>query len=154
MEQKDPNQSRRNFIFNLGIITAVVGAIIAFVWDLFAYLIPPRKKKKYHKYLVAKEGELPLGQAKEIVVSKKPVFVVHEKDGYKVFSGICTHLGCIVRWEGDKHRFYCPCHKGIYDENGNVIGGPPPRPLDQFVVKMEHKLIYIQVEEKPGGPWA
>ncbi len=152
MEQE--KQSRRSFLFNLGIISAVFLATVTFIRDVIAYLVPPRKKKKFHKYLVAEELELPVGQAKEITISKKPVFVVRLKEGYKVYSGVCTHLGCIIHWEEDKQRFYCPCHKGVFDKYGNVVSGPPPRPLDQFEVIVENRLVYIQVEEKPGGPWA
>ncbi len=152
MEQE--KQSRRSFLFNLGIISAVLLATLTFIRDVIAYLVPPRKKKKFHKYLVAEESELPVGQAKEITISKKPVFVVRLKEGYKVYSGVCTHLGCIIHWEEDKQRFFCPCHKGVFDKHGNVVSGPPPRPLDQFEVLVENRLVYIQVEEKPGGPWA
>jgi cytochrome b6-f complex iron-sulfur subunit len=151
---KEEKQSRRNFLFNFGIISAAFLAAVAFIRNVFLFLVPPRRKKKYHKYLVAEEQEIPVGQAKQITISKKPVFVLHMEDGYHVYSGICTHLGCIVRWEEDKQRFYCPCHKGVYDKHGNVISGPPPRPLDQFEVVKEGKLVYIQVQEKPGGPWA
>ncbi len=154
MEQERPKQSRRNFLFNLGVLGALLLSAIVFIRDILAYLVPPRKKKKFHKYLVAEESELPVGKAKEITISKKPVFVIRLESGYRVYSGVCTHLGCIVRWEEDKQRFYCPCHKGIFDKDGNVVSGPPPRPLDQFEVKVENKLVYIQVEEKLGGPWA
>jgi cytochrome b6-f complex iron-sulfur subunit len=46
----------------------------------------------------------------------------------KAMSTVCTHLGCTVHWEKDKKEFYCPCHQGRFNENGDVIAGPPPRP--------------------------
>lgn len=105
MEQERPKQSRRNFLFNLGVLGALLLSAIVFIRDILAYLVPPRKKKKFHKYLVAEESELPVGKAKEITISKKPVFVIRLESGYRVYSGVCTHLGCIVRWEEDKQRF-------------------------------------------------
>jgi Rieske Fe-S protein len=88
------------------------------------------------------------------MIQKKPVFVVHLEDEFKVFSGICTHLGCIVKWEENKNRFYCPCHKGIFDKTGKVTGGPPPRPLDEFTVEMDDNLVFVKVEDKDRSPWS
>jgi len=154
METKKNNQSRRNFLFGLGIIATVVISAGVFLRDTILYLFPPRKKTKEHKYLVTKVGEIGVGEAKEITLGKDPVYVVHLESGYKVYSGICTHLGCIIRWEEEKERFYCPCHKGIFDKTGKVIGGPPPRPLDEYRVEVEDKLVFIYVQEKLKGPWA
>ncbi len=153
MEQ-NKNTSRRNFLFNLGIVGALIVSAGAFLRAIILYLFPAVGEKKYHKYLVSKVGELEVGQAKEITLGRTPVFVVRLADEYKVFSGICTHLGCIVRWEGEKERFYCPCHKGVFDKTGQVKSGPPPRPLDEYRVQVEDKLVFIYVEEKQKGPWA
>lgn len=60
-------------------------------------------------------------------------------------SNICTHLGCRVRWVADREQFYCPCHVGIFDKEGNVISGPPPRPLDRYMVKVEREQISILI---------
>jgi menaquinol-cytochrome c reductase iron-sulfur subunit len=60
-------------------------------------------------------------------------------------SNICTHLGCRVRWIADREQFYCPCHVGIFDKEGNVISGPPPRPLDRYMVKVEREQISILI---------
>ena len=153
MKQNEEKQSRREFIKGLGIISTVVVAMGTFVYNSFSYLLPDRKEKTYHKYLVAKGNEIPVGKAKEINLGGKPVFVVRLEEGYKVFSGVCTHLGCIVRWEENKSRFYCPCHQGIFNKQGEVTGGPPPRPLDEYQVELDNNLVFIKVEDKLEGPW-
>ncbi|HID38887.1 MAG TPA: Rieske (2Fe-2S) protein [Calditrichaeota bacterium] len=153
MAQNENKQSRRDFIRNTSVLGALIIAIGTFVRHAFVYLLPEKKKKTYHKYLVAKKSELPVGKAKKIALSGKPVYVVRLDDGYKVFSGVCTHLGCIVRWEEQKGRFYCPCHQGIFSKTGEVLGGPPPRPLDEFEVHLEQNLVFIKVEDKMEGPW-
>ena len=153
MAQTESKQSRREFLFRFGIVGAVFVAIGTFVVNVFGFVFPAKREKTFHKYLVAKEGEIPVGKAKEITLSNQPVFVVHLESGYKVFSGVCTHLGCIVRWEEQKGRFYCPCHAGIFSKTGEVTGGPPPRPLDEYEVQMENKLVFIKVEDKMEGPW-
>ncbi|MFZ0389196.1 MAG: Rieske (2Fe-2S) protein [Calditrichia bacterium] len=151
-ENKQPN-SRRKFLFLAGIFIAFVIAIGTFFRGLILYLFPRRDKKSFHKYLVSRKDEIPIGEAKEITLGRTPAYVVHLEDGYRVFSGVCTHLGCIVRWEQEKGWFFCPCHKGYFSKNGEVISGPPPRPLNEYPVVMENNLVFIQLEDKTRGPW-
>lgn len=74
-----------------------------------------------------------------------------EEGSLLIMSPICTHLSCTV---GDANqemqnnegiRFYCPCHGGLYDEYGNNVGGPPPRPLDTFDSYIQDGNVYISV---------
>ena len=60
-------------------------------------------------------------------------------------SNICTHLGCRVRWVEDQRRFYCPCHAGIFDEDGNVVSGPPPRPLDRYPITVDDGQLILRL---------
>jgi len=62
--------------------------------------------------------------------------VMRDKEGVTAFSLICTHLGCTVQWQEGKQQFFCPCHDGYYDRNGDVISGPPPMPLEQLQAKI------------------
>ncbi len=48
----------------------------------------------------------------------------------------CAHLGCPVRFVQAAGNFICPCHGGVYDFEGKVIGGPPVRPLDRFQTRV------------------
>ena len=70
--------------------------------------------------------------------ARSTVFVVWDGDQtVHAFSATCTHLGCQVRWDADTTRFRCPCHGGVFDAQGNVVEGPPPRPLDPVEVRIE-----------------
>lgn len=51
-------------------------------------------------------------------------------------SSRCMHLGCPVRYVAAAERFICPCHGGVYDFTGEVVGGPPVRPLDRFFTRL------------------
>jgi len=64
---------------------------------------------------------------------------------FVALSNICTHLGCRVRWIADQQQFFCPCHNAIFNEAGEVLEGPPPRPLDRYDVKVEDEQLYIKV---------
>ena len=62
------------------------------------------------------------------------------------FSAVCTHLGCLVHWDGATKRFICPCHHGVYDVEGNVVSGPPPRPLQRIKVTTEGDQVFVFLE--------
>jgi len=55
----------------------------------------------------------------------------------------CTHLGCTVPWREDEARFRCPCHSSIFNEKGEVLGGPAPRPLDIFPIEIVDGEILV-----------
>ncbi|RUM29069.1 MAG: ubiquinol-cytochrome c reductase iron-sulfur subunit [Aquifex sp.] len=75
--------------------------------------------------------------------------------GHDVFAlvGVCTHLGCIPLWKPqggvggvNKPLFHCPCHGGLYTPYGDVIAGPPPRPLFIPPQKLEGNKLIVGVE--------
>ncbi len=55
---------------------------------------------------------------------------------HKALSATCSHLGCRVRWDAPKKQYLCPCHGGVYDRDGKVVAGPPPRGLDPVNVRL------------------
>jgi cytochrome b6-f complex iron-sulfur subunit len=55
----------------------------------------------------------------------------------------CTHLGCTVPWVEDEKQFHCPCHGSLFDQTGQVTGGPAPRPLDVFPVTIKDGDVYV-----------
>ena len=57
--------------------------------------------------------------------------------GYHAYGQKCTHLACPVYYERKRQRLECPCHEGSFDvQTGNVLYGPPLRPLDQIVLEV------------------
>jgi nitrite reductase/ring-hydroxylating ferredoxin subunit len=60
-------------------------------------------------------------------------------------SSRCAHLGCPVRWIPAAERFVCPCHGGVYDLQGVRVGGPPPRPLDRFLTRLNKATGLVEV---------
>jgi menaquinol-cytochrome c reductase iron-sulfur subunit len=74
------------------------------------------------------------------------VFVVREGAAtVRVFSNICTHLGCRVSWHPDLQHYVSPCHDGHFDILGHNVGGPPPRPLDEYQTKIEDGILYVML---------
>lgn len=65
-----------------------------------------------------------------------PFETSHSDPRLTVLSPVCPHLGCEPQWHPGQKLFICPCHHSIYQLNGNRIGGPAPRPMDQLPVKI------------------
>lgn len=79
-----------------------------------------------------------------LVDRKYTVFLHRSGDEVIAFDPACTHLGCRINWVGDKDRYFCPCHGGVFGKDGKVVSGPPPKPLEQHPVKVENGQIYVQ----------
>ncbi len=68
---------------------------------------------------------------------------------FVVFAMNCTHLGCPVTWFPQSGLFMCPCHGGVYYENGERASGPPPRGLYHCVWRIRDGLLEIQAPHLP-----
>lgn len=144
--------------FHAGIIYAVWGAIaIALGIPAGAYLLFPPSPKKDADWIDASDlSSIPSGVPTEVSFPRKRL------DGWKVISEKatawivrrphndvvafvpqCTHLGCAYHWESRNQAFVCPCHSSEFSAKGEVLGGPAPRPLDRYQVKVEAGRIKI-----------
>lgn len=143
--------SRRRFIgwTLLGSLVATIGGvltpIIAFLWP------PPQSAVSTElKVQVGALADFPLDSGKVVSVANKPVIVVNStKGGLKAFSAVCTHLGCICYWHQERQVIQSPCHDGRFNPvNGNVIMGPPPRPLAEFKLQVEGDVVYVEPRDE------
>jgi menaquinol-cytochrome c reductase iron-sulfur subunit len=77
--------------------------------------------------------------------SNQKMLAFVKRDGDKLFalSATCTHLGCNVRWREETNQFVCPCHAGVYDENGDNVSGPPPKPLVRLPAKIVDDVVLV-----------
>jgi menaquinol-cytochrome c reductase iron-sulfur subunit len=72
-----------------------------------------------------------------------------DKDKFLIFAINCTHLGCPVQWFPQSGLFMCPCHGGVYYENGDHASGPPPQELYQCVWHVRDGRLEIQAPHFP-----
>lgn len=68
---------------------------------------------------------------------------------FVAYSVNCSHLGCPVRWEAQAKLFMCPCHGGMYYQNGAVVAGPPPRALTRYPVRVNDGQVEILTSPAP-----
>lgn len=149
--------SRRKF---MGIGTAAIGALISAGMSIpaVAYIVGPALQKTEGEEWIylgsTSKIELGVPTLFKTTIERKAGWIIDERevsvyvltdDGreYVALSNICTHLGCRVRWIDDQNQFFCPCHNASFADDGQVVSGPPPRPLDRYEIKVEGDQLYI-----------
>lgn len=136
---------RRTFLRGLLTGSLVMGAL-GLLGGMIAYVFPPERQAFRLGQLrvrVGREGEIPIGGGKQAQYRERPVWVLHLKRGYVAFSAMCTHQGCIVRWDEDRRLLSCPCHNGLFDTHGNVVSGLPRKPLARYRVEVVRGEIFL-----------
>ncbi|HSG25996.1 MAG TPA: ubiquinol-cytochrome c reductase iron-sulfur subunit [Anaerolineales bacterium] len=155
LEKKDVN--RKDF---LSMAILAIGGVISFAIGIpaVAYILGPALRK------ATEQNWIPLGLASKVEVGVPTLFKakIEQKAGwitneqeltfyvltdngrdFVAMSNVCTHLGCRVRWVEDQEQFFCPCHNAAFDKQGDVVSGPPPKPLDKFEVKVENDQLFV-----------
>ena len=157
VEKEDPKLSRRD-VMKLSIIG--IGGIIGAALGLPAipYIIGPALKQ-------ATDEWIRLGTVSKVEINNPTLFktaiqtqtgwitteeeisayiLTEDGQNFVALSNVCTHLGCRVRWIAEENGFFCPCHNGVFDKDGKVIAGPPPRPLDRYETKVEEGILFVK----------
>jgi len=110
------------------VIAELIGGTLAFLW-------PRRKGPKVETVFIAgKVNDFKVGEI--IPFRKERTFILRTEEGFLAISSICTHLNCIVNWNEMLKKFECPCHGAKFNRNGEVLEGPPPRPLDLYKLQI------------------
>jgi cytochrome b6-f complex iron-sulfur subunit len=133
VNNKKPISRRRLLVYAwIGAAAIVLGELIG---GTFAFLWPRRKGPKVETVFIAgKITDFKVGEV--IPFRKERTFILRTEAGFLAISAICTHLHCIVNWNEVLKKFECPCHGAKFNQNGEVLEGPPPRPLDLYKLQI------------------
>ncbi len=142
---EEPSSSppqRRTFLLVLaGGLAGLLAAASA--WPVLRFLAPAAGSGAGERVDVPRSAVQP-GTAHFFQFRGKPAVVLQTQAGeYLALSAVCTHLGCVVQWQAAKGEFLCPCHGGRFAPNGNVLSGPPPRPLDTLPLTIDGNQLRI-----------
>src|ERR1043166_232163 len=81
--------------------------------------------------------EIPSGEGRLVSVEGRKVAAYRDEEGHLTcLSPVCTHLGCIVKWNDADKTWDCPCHGSRFKATGEVFSGPAEEPLDKLSVKL------------------
>jgi Rieske Fe-S protein len=129
--------SRRTFLDTV-LAVGFVSTAAAIAYPVARFLVPPVSGEPASASTVAaKAAAVKPNSGLIFPFGSKPAIVVRTADGdLRAFSAVCTHLECTVQFKPDTSQLWCACHNGLYDLAGNVVSGPPPRPLEKLVVNV------------------
>lgn len=134
---------RRNFLRNIfgGTIILWFGGIFYF---LLSYLSHAKKGKEVFPRAKISSKEISPSKPTLIKIGNEHVWIIEtEENIFSAVSAVCTHKRCILEWERGSGRFICPCHKGIFDREGNPVFGPPSKPLKRFNISKKGDKIIV-----------
>jgi Rieske Fe-S protein len=147
-------------------------ATLALAAPLVAYLLGPARKKKPEEWVnLGPVGKFPLNETRlkaftnpirqpwDGMTADTGVFVRRlvryrgkdqpPEEQFWVFAINCAHLGCPVSWFPQSGLFLCPCHGGVYYENGDHASGPPPRGLFHCNWEVRKGELWVQAPHYP-----
>jgi Rieske Fe-S protein len=144
-DRLSPPLPRRRFVEVL-LSGGFLATVVAFVYPVLQYLIPPKEADLGSDSVVAgRTGELKPNSGKIFRFGNRPGILIRTSSGeYRAMSAICTHLSCTVQYRDDMQHVWCACHNGHYDLNGRNIAGPPPRPLELFEAQVRGDEIFVR----------
>lgn len=137
--------TRRGFV-NWLLGTSGVAFLASVLYPVARYLVPPQvaESTAASVTLPLKADEVKPNTGQIFKFGTTPAILVRTPAGdLKAFSAVCTHLHCTVQFRPDLGHIWCACHNGHFDLNGQNIAGPPPRPLDAFVVNVRGAQIVV-----------
>ena len=158
----DAELTRRGFMFRFGLLfNAVAAGLMAL--PVIGYVASTLIYRDWKQWIeLGQVDRFPEGQTRLATyrnpfhvpwsgkVAELPCWVRRtEADKFQVFAINCTHLGCPVRWFSESGLFMCPCHGGVYYEDGSRASGPPPRGLYQYEYKIKDGKLLVKGGQIP-----
>ena len=137
--------TRRRFV-NWWLGTSAGAFLASVLYPVTRYLIPPEVAESTAATVTLpfKADDVKPNSGQIFKFGNRPAILVRTASGeLKAFSAVCTHLNCTVQYRPDLAHIWCACHNGHFDLNGQNIAGPPPRPLDGFVVNVRGTQIVV-----------
>lgn len=139
--------SRRSF---LDVTIAVSTGLLALVTGVVSFLFLSRSGEERRQRNIVRVGKVTDFDRRTYRLvdhDGAPIIVIRSAGGdYHALSAICTHSEvCQVGWSSERQELQCPCHRAAFDLFGNVLHGPPPRPLRSYSVDVVEDAVYLKV---------
>ena len=161
--ESEGNVGRRGFLKRLSAIGALFSAALVSIPVVRAIFAPTAGRKRVDNWVKVADDTalLDIGVPIRVnfVQSVDDAWIesrilsgvwLYTEDGekFKAYNGHCTHLGCSYVYDKDRKEFFCPCHRGQFDaKTGEVLAGPPPRPLDELEVRVDDAAVFVNYKD-------
>jgi Rieske Fe-S protein len=159
--------SRRGFLFTLGVALSAAAAVLAGI-PVIGFIFGPIRRQAGQAWIkLGPVATYPEGQTR-LAIYENPFRVAWDGptakiacwvrrtggEQFQVFAINCAHLGCPVRWFPQSRLFMCPCHGGVYYEDGSRASGPPPRGLFEYEYRIREGQLWVRGGQLPtlAGP--
>ncbi len=157
--------TRRAVFFKIGLLLNGLAAVVL-ATPIVGYLVSPilaSQREGYKRWITLGElDEFPENQTR-LAKFKNPITGVSDGktddipcwvrrlsgEKFQVFAINCAHLGCPVRWFPQSGLFMCPCHGGVYYQDGARASGPPERGLFEYSYKVVDGKLMIEAGQLP-----
>lgn len=147
--------SRRDFF-----ASALMGSGLLLAYGTMAvqsllFLLPRELRPKTRLLFAGRINQFEIGGVRSFLdLDGNPILIRRSAGGFEAYSSTCPHLGCRVHWESEEGIFFCPCHRGVFDERGQPVSGPPAdagQSLSLVNLRVDNAagVIYIEVRD-PG----
>lgn len=138
----------RRKLINAFLYLTGLSTFFGFLAPVLAYLSPLSQNLMGSAEFQTADGaailpdEIAEGAAKVGSLSGRPTLIIRQNGQLLAYDAVCTHLGCIVRWNGSTRSIECPCHGGVFNLEGSATAGPPPEDLANVTLKIDGERIY------------
>lgn len=147
---QEAHRDRREFMADFVLAAAGFVGLGGLATRFIQYLYPVVPPEQVIEVAAGRRDAIPANGGVVMNLAVGHVALVDAGGELRAFSAVCTHLGCIVKAEPtDHHALYCACHGGMFDQQGNVVGGPPPRPLPRYPVEVRDGQVFVKVTVRP-----
>jgi Rieske Fe-S protein len=136
----DEELTRRRFLGLVG--SGALGAAgVGTALTTLRFLEPNVLYEEDSRVAVGRPEEIAPGTV--LVLPKHKIYVVRTAEGFYALSSVCTHLGCMTRFEREQGQLACPCHGSRFTLDGHVKQGPAPRSLPRLQLTLERGVLVV-----------
>ena len=93
-------------------------------------------------------ASLPEGKAMRFSTGAVEGFVVNNAGSVLAMSAVCTHMGCILRFNQPAKSLDCPCHGASFDMNGAPLNGGYLDSLPRLATRVRGGSIEVEVPQQ------
>ena len=141
----DEEMHRRRFLGLIGAGALGLAAAGTGVTTL-RFLEPRVLFEEDTRFGVARPEDVAVGTV--LVLPKRRIYLIRTGDGFYALSSICTHLGCMTRYDPQAAALACPCHGSRFTLDGRVSAGPAPRPLARLQLTLERGVLVVDAAKR------